>query len=154
MTARLHFDELPPSYLGQLMRIETYLAACGLDRKLLELVRLYASLLNGCAYCIDMHFKDALAAGESPQRLYSLSAWRETSYYSARERAALSWTEAVTRVAETKVPDSAYAVVSSEFNREELANLTLAIAQINTWNRIALAFRVEPGTYEVHSETQ
>ena len=106
------------------------------------------SQINGCAYCLDMHSKDARALGESEQRLYLLNAWRETPFYTERERAALEWTEAVTLVADHHVPDEVYQAVAKHFSEEELANLTLAIATINSWNRLSISFRIEPGSYK------
>jgi AhpD family alkylhydroperoxidase len=121
----------------------------GLEESLLNLVDLRASQINGCAYCLDMHTKDARAAGESEQRLSLLPAWREArSFYSEREQAALEWTEAVTLVAEDHVPDDIYERVRPHFTDEELANLTLAIATINSWNRLNVAFRTPAGSYK------
>jgi AhpD family alkylhydroperoxidase len=142
-------DKSVPGLWGALAAVERYLAGCGLEKKLLDLVRLRASQINGCAYCIDMHWKDLRAAGESEQRLYGLDAWRLSQYYSDRERAALAWTEAVTQVAETHVPDSTFEEVKPFFSQNDLANLTLAIGMINLWNRIAIASRREPGKYRV-----
>jgi AhpD family alkylhydroperoxidase len=119
-----------------------------LEPALVELVKIRGSQINGCAYCIDMHTKDARAAGETEQRIYALNAWRETPFFSARERAALEWTEAVTRVADTHVPDDIYARVAAEFDEPALVALTLAVVVINSWNRLAVAFRTEPGTYQ------
>jgi len=120
----------------------------GLEPSLQELVKTRASQLNGCAYCIDMHTKDARAAGETEQRLYALSAWRETPFFTPRERAALAWTEAITNIQQGHADDAVYEQVRSEFNEADLAKLTLAITQINAWNRIAIAFRSEPGSYQ------
>jgi AhpD family alkylhydroperoxidase len=142
-------EKSAPGMLQALMGVERYLAGCGLDKKLLDLVRLRASQLNGCAYCIDMHWKDLRAEGESEQRLYGLGAWRESPYYTDRERAALAWTEAVTMVAATHVPDSVFDEVKQHFTQPELANLTLAVGMINLWNRISIASRREPGQYRV-----
>jgi AhpD family alkylhydroperoxidase len=128
--------------------LEAYLAECGLESSLLDLVRTRASQINGCAYCIDMHTKDARARGESEQRLYALSAWRETPFYTERERAALAWTEAVTLIANGHVPDAVYEEVRQHLNEEELVNLTLAVVAINGWNRFAIGFRTVPGTYQ------
>jgi len=119
----------------------------GLEPALLELVKMRASQINGCAYCLDMHSKDARAAGESEQRLYVLDAWREASFYSARERAALEWAEAVTRVMDTHVPDEVHERVAQHFDEQELLALTLAVVAINSWNRLAISSRVEPGSY-------
>jgi AhpD family alkylhydroperoxidase len=120
----------------------------GLEPSLRELVKTRASQINGCAYCIDMHTKDARAAGETEQRLYALDAWRETPFYTERERAALEWTEAVTLIAEDHVPDDVFLRVRAHFSEEELVKLTLAIIAINGWNRFAIAFRSVPGSYE------
>jgi AhpD family alkylhydroperoxidase len=145
MEARFDYAKAAPGVVRALSGVEQYLRTCGLDESLLNLVRLRASQINGCAFCIDMHWKDLRAAGETEQRLYGLDAWRESPYYSEQERAALAWTEAVTLVAATHVPDSVYEEVRSYFNFTELSNLTLAIAAINAWNRLAIATRVEPG---------
>jgi AhpD family alkylhydroperoxidase len=128
--------------------LERYVRESGLEPSLLELVKMRASQINGCAYCLDMHSKDARAAGETEQRLYTLSAWRETPFFTDRERAALEWTEAVTEVAHSHVPDEVYERVRAQFNEAELVNLTMAVIAINGWNRIAVSFRMEPGTYE------
>ena len=120
----------------------------GLERPLLELVKMRASQINGCAYCLDMHSKDARALGETEQRIYLLDAWREAPFYTDRERAALEWTEAVTLVSETHVPDDVYERAKAQFTPEELANLTLAVIVINGWNRLSIAFRAIPGNYK------
>jgi AhpD family alkylhydroperoxidase len=120
----------------------------GLEPSLRELVKTRASQLNGCAYCIDMHTKDARAAGETEQRLYALDAWRETPFYTDRERAALEWTEAITLISEDHAPDDVFMHVRQFFSEEEMVNLTLAIASINSWNRLMIAFRAVPGTYQ------
>jgi AhpD family alkylhydroperoxidase len=120
----------------------------GLEKPLFELVKIRASQINGCAYCIDMHTKDARLAGETEQRLYALSAWRETPFFSDRERAALEWTEAVTRVADTHVPDEIYARVSAQFTEAELVTLTFAVVVINSWNRLSISFRPPVGSYQ------
>jgi AhpD family alkylhydroperoxidase len=122
--------------------------AANLDPKLFELVKIRASQINGCAYCLDMHTKDARAAGETEQRIYALNAWRETPFFTDRERAALEWTEAVTRVADTHVPDDVFARVSAVFNEAELVALTFGVIVINSWNRISISFRPPVGTYE------
>jgi AhpD family alkylhydroperoxidase len=119
-----------------------------LERPLFELVKIRASQMNGCAYCIDMHTKDARAAGETEQRIYALNAWRETPFFSDRERAALEWTEAVTRVADTHVPDEIYERVARHFKEAELVALTFAVVAINSWNRLAVSFRAPAGTYQ------
>ncbi len=128
--------------------LQHYVNECGLEVSLLELVKTRASQINHCAYCIDMHTKDARANGESEQRLYGLSAWREAPYYTERERAALAWTEALTLIADHDVSDELYQQVRQHFSEAELVNLTLALIAINGWNRLAISFRVEVGTYQ------
>ncbi len=118
------------------------------EPSLIELVKMRASQINGCAYCLDMHSKDARAAGETEQRLYALNAWRETPFFTDRERAALEWTEALTLVAEDHVPDEVYEEARKHFAEEELVNLSMAIVSINGWNRLAIAFRAVPGAYQ------
>jgi len=140
--------KVAPGVYQAMRGLETYLHQSGLEPSLLLLIKLRASQINGCAYCIDMHWKDARANGESAQRLYGLDAWQESPYYTDRERAALAWTEAVTRVAETHVPDDVYEEVRPHFAEKELADLTLAVAAINAWNRLAIATRAEPGKYQ------
>lgn len=132
-----------------MLGLEDYLKKCGLEESLLHLIKMRASQINGCGYCLDMHWKDAIASGETPQRLYSLDAWRECPYYTDRERAALAWTDAVTLVSEEHVPDEAYAQVRPHFDDKELFDLTLAICAINSWNRLSIAGRAVPGTYRV-----
>ena len=148
MTARFNYIKAAPGGYRAISQLEQYVESCGLEASLIELVKLRASQINGCAYCIDMHTKDARAAGESEQRLYLLSAWREAPFYSERERAALEWTEAVTLIANDHVPDEIYERVKPHFTDEEMANLTLAIATINAWNRLATSFRSEVGSYQ------
>jgi len=128
--------------------LEKYLATCGLEASLIDLIKLRASQINGCAYCIDMHTKDARARGESEQRLYELVAWRETPFYTERERAALAWTEAVTLIADEHVPDEVFEQALQQFTEQALVNLTLALVAINGWNRFAISFRTVPGTYQ------
>lgn len=137
-----------PDALHSLYALEQFIRKSGLETKLLELVRMRASQLNECAYCLDMHSKDARAEGETEQRLYALNAWRETPFYSERERAALEWTEAVTLVSQGQVPDEVFERVRKRFSETELVNLTLAVTMINTWNRLAISFRAVPGTYQ------
>jgi AhpD family alkylhydroperoxidase len=127
--------------------LERYLATSSIERPLRELVKLRASQINGCAFCIDMHTKDARAAGETEQRLYALSAWHETPFYSERERAALAWTEAVTLISQSHVPDELYDQTRRVLSEQELLDLTLAIIAINSWNRLAISFRTVPGSY-------
>ncbi len=152
MQERIHYTKVSPGAYHAMLGLEKYLHECGLEERLLDLVKLRASQINGCAYCLDMHWKDLRAAGENEQRLYSLDAWEESPYYTERERAALAWTEAVTRVAETHVPDAVYEEVRKQFTEQELANLTLAVATINSWNRLAIAARTTPGTYQPKKE--
>jgi AhpD family alkylhydroperoxidase len=147
MKTRIDFTRASLPALKPLFALGAQAEASGLERSLLELVKMRASQLNGCAYCLDMHSKDARAAGETEQRLYLLDAWREASLYSERERAALAWTEAVTLVAEGHVPDGAYDEASNHFTEDELVSLTLAIVAVNSWNRLNIAFRMEAGNY-------
>jgi AhpD family alkylhydroperoxidase len=148
MKPRMNFN--PQSGVFQAMLgLETHVRkSASLEPSLLELVRMRASQMNGCAYCLDMHSKDARAAGETEQRLYCLPAWRETPFYSERERAALAWTEAVTMVSEGHVPDEVFELARKQFSEEELADLTLAVVSINGWNRFSIAFRAPAGTYQ------
>jgi len=131
-----------------IMGMGEYAEHCGLERSLLDLVLIRASQINGCAYCLDMHSKDARASGETEQRIYVLNAWSETSYFTDRERAALAWTEAVTLVAEGHVPDAVYEQVRPHFSEAELIGLTMTIATINSWNRLNVSFRVPAGNYK------
>jgi AhpD family alkylhydroperoxidase len=148
MEERIHYAKVAPLAYHAMLGLEKYLDACGLEEGLLHLIKMRASQINGCAYCIDMHSKDLRALGETEQRIYSLDAWAECPYYTDRERAALKWTEAVTRVSETHVPDEIYIEVKKQFNEKELADLTFAIATINAWNRLAISGRTTPGTYQ------
>jgi AhpD family alkylhydroperoxidase len=148
MKERLDYMKAAPEGFKAMRNLEIYCRQSGLEPALLELVKIRASQINGCAFCLDMHTKDARAHGETEQRLYTLPAWRETPFFTERERAALAWTEAVTLVAETHVPDEVFDVVRKHFSEPELANLTLAIATINSWNRLAIAFHSVPGTYQ------
>jgi AhpD family alkylhydroperoxidase len=148
MAERLKYGKAFPEGIHALLSLGKVINSSGLEPSLLELVKTRASLLNGCAYCIDMHTKDARAAGETEQRLYALSAWRETPFFTPRERAALSWTEALTNIQQGHASDEVYEHARSEFDEQELVKLTLAITQINAWNRIAIAFRAEPGIYQ------
>jgi AhpD family alkylhydroperoxidase len=148
MQSRIDGLKVAPEAYHAMLGLETYLHQSGLEIPLLHLIKLRASQINGCAYCIDMHWKDLRAIGENEQRLYGLDAWRESPYYSERERAALAWTEAVTLVASTQVPDEVYEQVRRQFNEKEIANLTLAVATINAWNRLSIALRAVPGSYQ------
>lgn len=148
MQQRLDYQKIAPDALKGMLEIEKYIAKSGLEFSLYELVKLRASQINGCAYCIDMHTKDARKAGETEQRLYALSAWKETSFYSDRERAALIWTETLTRISENEVSDETYQAVREHFEENELITLTMAIVSINGWNRLAIGFRTVPGSYK------
>ena len=148
MKSRIEFHKVSPAATHAMLALQNYVNGCGLPHSLLELVKLRASQINGCAYCIDMHTKDARVAGESEQRLYLLSAWRESPFYSDRERAALQWTESVTLLSETNVPDEDYALARAHFSEEELVNLSMAIVAINGWNRLCVGFRRLPGAYQ------
>jgi AhpD family alkylhydroperoxidase len=148
MDPRLDAAKTAPGAYKAMTGLEAYLAHCSLEKPLIELVKMRASQMNGCAFCIDMHSKDARAAGETEQRLYGLNAWRETPFYSERERAALAWTEALTFVHDNHVPDELFAEVRMHFNETEITDLALAVATINAWNRIAISFRVVPGLHQ------
>lgn len=148
MEARLNYNTLSSDPLKGMLSLEAAVRRSGLEPTLLELVKVRASQINGCAFCIDMHTKDARAHGETEQRLYALNAWRETPFFTDRERAALAWTEAVTLVSQGHVPDSVYDEVRAQFDEKALVDLTWAIAAINAWNRMAISFRVVPGSYE------
>jgi len=148
MKSRLNYAKAAPGVYDAMDALDQYLAECGLEESLLHFARLRASQLNGCAYCIDMHWKDLRALGEAEQRLYSLDAWRESPYYTERERAVLAWTEAVTFVSEGHVPDARHDEARRVLTEKELADLTLAVATINAWNRLSIAARLVPGTYQ------
>src|SRR5687768_15059585 len=147
--------QVDPANVERAMRamlsLSGYQAHSGLEPSLLKLVKLRASQINGCAYCVDMHTKDARVAGESEQRLYAVSVWQETPFFSGRERAALAWTEVLTLVSEQGVPDELYAEVREHFSERELVDLTLAVVAINGWNRLAISFRPPVGEYQPHS---
>jgi AhpD family alkylhydroperoxidase len=147
MQTRIEYGAAAPAARKAVFAIEDYVRHCGLEPSLLELVRLRASQINGCAYCIDMHTKDARAQGETEQRLYTVAVWRETPFFTDRERAALAWTEAVTLVNRDHVPDDVYQETRRHFGEKELVDLTLAVIAINSWNRLAISFRTVPGTY-------
>ncbi len=149
MKARMDFRNASPQGAKALGELHAFVHNCGIERSLLELVKLRASQINGCAHCIDMHTKELRSAGESEQRLYLLDAWRESPFYTDRERAALTWTEALTLITQGHVPDPVYEVARAHFNEQELANLTLAIVAINGANRLNIAFRTVPGNYRI-----
>lgn len=148
MQARLEAQKVSPAAYHAMLGLENFVRKSKLEPQLIELVKMRASQINGCAFCLDMHSKDARAAGETEQRLYALSAWHEAPFFTDRERAALAWTEALTLVAESHVPDEVYEEAKQYFSDEELVNLTLAIVTINGWNRLAIAFRAVPGEYQ------
>ena len=148
MQPRIEYAKAAPGAVKAMLDLEKHVRQSGLETPLLELVRLRASQINGCAYCLDMRTKDARAEGETEQRLYTLSTWRETPFFSERERAALEWTEAVTKVAEGHVADEVFERTRRHFSDSELVELTLAVIAINGWNRLAIAFRAVPGTYQ------
>jgi len=154
MQQRIDALKVAPDAYKAMASLENYIRQSGLEPRLLDLIKMRASQINGCAYCIDMHSKDARAAGETEQRLYELDAWRETPFYSDRERAALAWTEAVTLVNQSHVPDDVYESVRKQFPEKELVDLTMAVVQINAWNRFAISFRAVPGTYQPVSHKQ
>ena len=148
MEPRIDFSKASPDVTKAMYGLSRAVNNCGLEHSLLELVKMRASQINGCAYCIDMHSKDARAAGETEQRLYALNAWRETPFFSDRERAALEWTESLTLIAQNHVPDELYERVRQHFSETETVNLTFAVTTINTWNRLAISLRVVPGSYQ------
>ncbi|MGH9961919.1 MAG: carboxymuconolactone decarboxylase family protein [Pyrinomonadaceae bacterium] len=149
MEPRINSLVVAPGVFEAMLGLSNYLRKSAiLDESLVNLISLRASQINGCAYCIDMHWKDLRAAGESEQRLYGLDAWEESPYYTDRERAALAWTESVTNVREGHVPDDVYERVRKVFSEKELADLTFAVTVINSWNRLNIALRTVPGTYQ------
>ena len=148
MKPRIDYRQFSPDALQAMLALEKYLAGCGLEHKFIHLLKLRASQINGCAYCIDMHSIDARAAGETEQRLYALDAWRETPFFDDRERAGLAWIEAVTLVSQTHVPDEVYEEARKHFSEKEMVDLTYLAATINAWNRIAVSMRAVPGRYK------
>ncbi|MGD8287690.1 MAG: carboxymuconolactone decarboxylase family protein [Gemmatimonadota bacterium] len=148
MKHRVNYAEARPEALRAMMTMQAHVNHSGLEHELLELVKLRVSYMNGCAFCVDMHTKDARAASETEQRLYGLPVWRETPYYTERERAALEWAEAVASVGESRVPDDVYDRARAHFEESELVDLTMAVIAIGGWNRLAVAFRVPVGDYE------
>ena len=144
---RLDYRKASPGVAQAMLGLEKHMATTRIEKPLYELVKIRASQINGCAYCLDMHTQDARAGGETEQRIYGLSAWREAPFYTERERAALSWTEAVTLIAFERVPDELFNEARAHFSEAELTDLTLGVIAINGWNRIAVAFRLEPGHY-------
>jgi AhpD family alkylhydroperoxidase len=144
MKPRMNFYQAAPETVNALMALENQVTSTGLEQSLIELVKTRASQINGCAYCINMHTQDARKHGETEQRLYLLNAWREAPAYTERERAALAWTEAVTLISDTHAPDDVYQEVRTQFSEAETVNLTMLIATINAWNRLAISFRAMP----------
>lgn len=147
MTKRIDFSRVGHGAYRAMAALEEHVRRSGLGDSLLELVKLRASYINHCAYCVDMHSKDARAGGEAEQRIYAVPVWRETPFFTARERAALEWTETVTNISQRGVPDDIYAAARKEFSEEELVELTMAVIAINGWNRLAISFATEPGSY-------
>ena len=145
---RLDYRRIAPAAMTAMLDLQRYVDRCGLEKKLLELAKLRASEINGCAYCVDMHSKDARALGETEQRLYAVAVWREAPFFNDRERAALAWTESVTLLSHTGVPDEVYELGRSQFSEKELVDLTMAIIAINSWNRLAVSFRALAGSYQ------
>ncbi len=148
MSPRIDFTRVSPRATQAMLALQSYVNSSSIEHELLELVKMRASQINGCAYCLDMHTKDARAAGETEQRLYLLDAWREAPFYTDRERAALEWTEALTLIHDGHVPDRVYAQARKHFSEEELVDLALAVVAINGWNRLCISFRAEVGTYQ------
>ena len=144
MERRIEYAEVAPGTVHAMGALETYVRQSGLERSLLHLVKTRASQINGCAFCLDMHTREAREDGETEERLYLLQAWRETEDYTERERAALAWTEAVTRIADAHVPNDVYETACQQFTEKELVDLTLAVVAINGWNRLSFAFRTPP----------
>jgi AhpD family alkylhydroperoxidase len=151
MEARIDYTKASPAALKAMYGLQAAVNASGLESTLQELIKLRVSQINGCAFCIDMHFREATAKGEKPERLYLLDAWREAPVYTPRERAALGWAEAVTLVSQTRVPDDVFAEARKHFEEAELVNLTLAVVAINGWNRFAIGFRATPTLGKTHT---
>jgi AhpD family alkylhydroperoxidase len=153
MEPRIDYSKYALDAQKALFAMEKYIAACGLDHKLIHLIKMRASQINGCAFCIDMHSKDARAIGETELRLYELNAWRETPFYTDAERAALEWTESLTLVSETHLPDGVYENVRKHFSEKEIVDLSLIVGMINLWNRLAISVRAVPGEYKARHAT-
>jgi len=148
MGSRINYHHATPAALQAMLGVERYVRSSGLEHSVLELVKLRASQINGCGYCLDMHSKDARAQGETEQRIYVLSAWRDAPFYTARERAALAWTEALTKIADTEITDSLYESARAQFSEKELVDLTMAVIAINGWNRFSISLGTEVGSYQ------
>ena len=153
MQPRIDHAKYAQEPMKSMLDLEKYISQCGLDHRLIHLMKMRASQMNGCAYCIDMHSIDARALGETEQRLYELDAWREAPFFSDRERAALEWTEAITLVAQTHVPDTAFEEVKKYFSEKEIVDLTIVATTINMWNRVAISMRAQPGHYHPAKKT-
>src|SRR3954466_15655365 len=153
MKQRFNINSAPDGYKA-MVGLETYMHKSSIEKPLYHLIKLRVSQINGCAYCIDMHWKDLRAIGETEQRLYGLDAWRESAYYTAPDRAALAWAEAITHVADTRVPDEVYEELRKHFSEKDVADLTLAVANINSWNRLNIALRTVPGSYQPAQQPQ
>ncbi len=147
MAARINYEKIAPEAIQAMQKLEEYVRKSGIERSLLELVRLRASEMNGCAYCVDMHTQDARAQGETEQRLYAVTVWRDTPFFTAREQAALAWTEAVTWMSWEHVSDDVYQTARRHFSEKEMVDLTMAVIAINGWNRLSISLRGEAGTY-------
>ena len=154
MQPRIDYGKVDPAAVRTLLGVEQYVRHCGLEESLLDLVKIRASQINGCAYCLDMHTIDARVSGETEQRLFNLDVWRETPFYSDRERAAFAWTEAVTLLTEGHVPDEVYEQAQQQFSEQEIISLTMAIIAINGWNRINVSMRTLPGNYRSQRKPQ
>jgi AhpD family alkylhydroperoxidase len=150
---RISYAEAPEGLFGALRQVQNYVDNSGLDIKLLDLIRMRVSQINSCAYCLDMHYKEAIHAGETPQRLVSVSAWRETSYYSPREKAALAFAERLTRLPEEEHSDDIHDELEKHFTKQEIAHITLAVIQINSWNRLVRSFGTVAGNYQVKAKS-
>jgi AhpD family alkylhydroperoxidase len=149
MKERLSYAKVFPKALETMLELEKFMMSSGLEHSLYELVKTRASQINKCAYCLDMHTKVARSEGETEQRLYALSAWQETPFFTERERAALAWTEAVTLISENEISDELYQETSKHFTEKELVTLTMAVITINGWNRLAISFRTVPGSFKL-----
>lgn len=153
MEPRIHYTKFAQPAMKAMLDLEKYLAGSSIEHSLLHLIKMRASQINGCAYCLDMHSKDLRAQGETEQRIYALNAWEETPFFTPRERAALAWTEAVTNVSQTHAPDALYEETRKHFTEKEFVDLTYAIAAINSWNRLAISMRAVPGEYQPQPKT-
>jgi len=148
MTKRIDIARTGQGAYRMMAALEQHVRASGLEHSLIHLVKLRASYINGCAYCVDMHSKDARAEGETEQRIFAIPVWKETPFFTPRERAALEWTETVTKISERGVPDDVFERARAQFTEEELVELTMAVITINGWNRVAISFAIEPGSYQ------